>query len=819
MSTMGQDIRHAVRVLRKSLLFSAAAAGTMALGIGAATAIFAFLNGVLLQPLPYPEPSRLVLLWETSERMQQIIGYREIPASPALALTWRDRSRSLECAGFFRGVSQNFSGHGEAERLRGARVTAGVFQALRVPPLLGRVTTEAEEREGRDAVIVLSHRLWKTRFHAAPDIVGRQIRVDDRQLTVLGVMPEGFNFPRGSEHPMEARVPEETQFWRPLAFSPADRNNTGDHSLSAVARLKPGITPRQARDELASLTQAVYSQVSPEAVKEFQVSVSPYQDQMVQRVRPALLMLGVAVLLLLLIACVNVAGLLLVQSVARRKEMAVRAAVGAGPGRLARQVVLESLLLGLLGGAGGSLPAVWGVHVMRGLAGPRMPRVDSIAVDPLALAFTIVISLATACLFGLAPALSAARVDLVDALKDGSRTTGSRAHNRLRAALVVAEIALSMVLLSGAGLLLRSFWQLLQSERGFQITRVLTMKIPLPSYRYSTPAQRQNFFHELLRNVENLPQVESAGLVNQLPLTGEGNIHTVRVEGRAARPAEEPIAEVREATPGYFTTLRTPLRRGRWLTAADAKADATVAVVNETMARRYWPGEDALGKRFSLGERAGAPLFTVVGISADARQARLDKTPYPQFYMPFERGNSSEMALAVRTRTTPESLAAAIRAEIRRLDPAQPVVQLKTLEQILDEGVAERKLQTLVLSIFAFFALLLAAVGLHGVIAYAAAQRTREFGIRLALGARKQQILGAVMGQGMKVAAAGVLAGLVCSLAAARLLSGFLYGVRPADPATLVTVAALFLSSALAATLAPAWRALRVDPVRALHDE
>lgn len=819
MTTIWQDLSHAARTLRKTPLFALAASGTLALGIGAATTIFAFLNGVLLRPLPYPDASRLVLLWETSERMQQVLGYREIPASPVMALTWRDRSRSLQSAGFFRSATQNFSGEGEPERIRGARVTAGVFQTLAVRPLLGRTVNTTEETPGSDDVIVLSHRLWKARYHADPNIVGRRIRVDDRLLTVLGVMPEGFNFPRGSEHPMEARAPEETQFWRPLVFSPADRRNTGNHSISTIARLQPGVSPDQARAELASLTQAVYSQVSPQAAREFQVSVSPYQQQMVKQARPVLFMLGVAVLLVLLIACVNVAGLLIVQSIARRKEMAVRAALGAGPARLTRQVLSESLLLAVAGGAAGSLLAVWGVHVMRALAGPRMPRVDSISVDPLALAFALLVSLATACLFGLAPALSAARVDLLDALKDGARSGGSISHHRLRSALVCSQIALSMVLLCGAGLLVRSFWQLTRAERGFQVERVLTMKVPLPNYRYSSPAQRQSFFRDLLRNVEALPQVENAGLVNQLPLTGEGNIHSVRIEGRTVNSAEEPIAEVREATPGYFSTLRTNLRRGRWLNESDSAATVPVAVINETMARRYWPGEDPLGKRFALGERANAPMLTVVGICADARQARLEKAPYPQFYMPFEHGGSSEMALAVRTRSAPESLAAAVRDVIRRLDPAQPVVQVKTLEDILDEGVADRSLQTLVLLSFAFFALLLAAIGLHGVIAYAAAQRTREFGVRLALGATRGRILSSVLAQGMRIAAAGVLAGALISLASGRLLAGFLYAVKPADPATLFSVATLLLCCAFAATLLPAWRAMRVDPVRALRNE
>lgn len=814
-----QDTKHATRALRKSPLFTLAVTGTIALGIGAATTIFALLNGVLLRPLPYPESERLALIWETSDRMQQMFGYREIPASPMMAGVWRERTSTLESVGFFSGLSQNFAGEGVAERIRGARVTSSVFQALRVRPIAGRTISPEEEIPGRDGVIVLSHRLWKSRFQQSPGVIGRQIRVDDKELTVIGVMPEGFTFPRGSEHMSEHRIPEETQFWRPMAFSPSEKKNLGNHSIGTIGRLKPGVSLEQARQELAALSSGLYSQVSPAAAKEFQVAVNSYKDQMVARTRPAMLMLGGAVLLVLLIACVNVAGLLLVQSISRRREMALRAAVGAQPARLAWQVLAESILLGLLGGAAGTMLAVWGVHLIRGLAGSRIPRLDTISVDPAVLGFAFLISLGTACLFGFAPALSAARVDLVETLKEAGRASGTSGHHRLRTALVVAEISLSMVLLCGAGLLVRSFWQLMQAERGFQVTRILTLRIPLPRYRYAEPQQRHAFFNELLRNVEALPTVESAGLVNQLPLTGEGNIHTVRIEGSVTRSAEEPIAEVRETTPGYFTTLRTALKRGRWLNPGDAASGLQVAVVNETMASRYWPGQDAIGKRFKMGERAEAPWITVVGICADARQARLDKSPYPQFYLPFERSNSSEMALAVRTKTDPELVTAALRAEIFKLDRSQPVTQVKTLEEILDEGVADRKLQMVILASFALFALVLAAVGLHGVIAHAVAQRTREFGVRLALGATQKQILTAVLSHGLRLTLAGILIGLACSLAAGRLLSSFLYGVRSGDPVTFGAVAFLLLLCAAAATFMPAARAMSVDPIRALRDE
>lgn len=814
-----QDFTHAARVFRKSPLFTLAAAGTLALGIGAATTIFALLNGVLLRPLPYPDPDRLALIWETSERMRQMLGYREIPASPMMAQLWREQARSLEQVGLFSGVRHNFAGEGPAERLRGARVTSGVFGALGIHPVMGRVIDAAEEEPGRDGVIVLSYGLWESRFQKSPSIVGERIRVDDTELTVIGVMPPGFNFPRGSEHVSDSRIPEETQFWRPLALSPAEKKNLGNHSIGTIARLRHGASAVQSQQELASLSLGLYSQVSPAAAKEFQVAVNPYREQMVARTRPAILMLGAAVLLLLLVACVNVAGLLVVQSIARRREMALRAAVGAAPARLARQVLAESLLLGAAGALGGALLALWGVHLIRSLAGGLLPRFETVSVDSHSLGFAILVSLATACLFGLAPALSSIRVDLAGTLKESGRASGTAGHHRLRTALVVAQISLSMVLLSGSGLLLRSFWQLMQAERGFQVAGVLTMRIPLPRYQYPEPTQRHAFLNEVLRNVQNLPMVESAGLVNQLPLTGEGNIHAIRIEGRSARAAEEPIAEVRETTPGYFAPLRTPLRRGRWLTAADGASAAHVAVVSETMASTFWPAEDPIGKRFIMGERAGAPWITVVGVCADARQARLDKAPHPQFYIPFEISNSTEMTLAVRSSMQPEAITAAIRAAVRRLDSSQPLTQIKTLDQILDEGIADRKLQTFVLLCFAVFALLLSAVGLHGIIAFAVAQRTREFGIRLALGAGKQQIFSLVAGHGLTVALGGVVLGLACAFAAGRLLSGFLYGVQPTDTATFAAVTGLMVLCTAVATLGPAVRAMRLDPIRTLRDE
>jgi putative ABC transport system permease protein len=481
-------------------------------------------------------------------------------------------------------------------------------------------------------------------------------------------------------------------------------------------------------------------------------------------------------------------------------------------------VLGESLLLACLGCIVGVFFAVWGVSLLRGAAGSMFPRLDSAGVDGGVLLFALGVSLALALLFGLVPALRLPRINLAEALKGGGRTASAQGHHRLRTTLVAIEVAASMVLLAGAGLLARSMWQILGTERGFDVNNVLTLRLPLAAYRYPAAEQREAFVRQVVENIAALPQVECAGLVQQPPLTGDADIHTISLEGRPARPGEEPIAEIRYISPGYFQAIRLPLRRGRLLTSGDGKDQPRVAVVNETLARRFWPGEDPIGKRFRLGSRANIPWFSAVGVVADARQAGLDKEARPQVFVSFDQDTFSSMAVVVRTRTDPASAASAVREEIRKLDPAQPVLGMKTLTGILDESIADRRLHAVVLGAFAIFSLLLAAVGLHGVIAYSAAQRAREFAIRIALGADRRSILWMILSEGLRLGLIGMLAGAACSAALGRLLEGLLYGVRPADAPTFAAVSALLLLCCLIASLVPARRAMTVDPVVTLNE-
>jgi putative ABC transport system permease protein len=687
-----------------------------------------------------------------------------------------------------------------------------------VAPILGRLFTEADEKAGRGDLIVLGERLWRNHFGARADIVGQTIRLDNEPFTVTGVLPQSFTFPRGYEISTDLRPMEHPNFWRPLLLSPSDRTNYGNHNTSAIARLKPGVTVGTAQAELAAMSAAVYRSVAPAAAGEFGVAVVGYHDNLVRNTRASLLLLGAAVFLVLLTACANVAGLLLVQAAARQREMALRASLGAAPARLIRQVFVESLLLSLAGCLAGTVLSFWGIQALRGLAGARFARLDTVSVDAASLAFSLAAAALTALLFGLAPAFFAARLNLSDQLRDGARAGSGTAHHRFRAVLVVGQVALSMTLLSAAGLLARSFYSVLQANRGFQVSRVLTMRIPLPRYNYPTAEAQRAFFDRLLTQVSALPGIESAGIINQLPLTGEGNIHAVTIEGKPAQPGEEPVAEDRYVTPGYFQTLRLPLRAGRWLGASDHGAAPRVAVINETMARRFWPGESPIGKRFRLGSRAWIPWVEVVGVIADSRQASLEKAITPQIFSPFAQAPTGDMCLAVRTGSAPERAVPAIRDVIRSIDAGQPVTQVRTLEEVLAESVSSRRLQTFVLGAFSVFALLLAAAGLYGLVAWSVAQRTREFGIRAALGARRGQVLGLVFSQGARLSLLGAALGLAAALALGRFLEGFLYGVEPGDAFTLAGVAFVLLASAGLATLVPAWRASRVEPTVALRE-
>jgi putative ABC transport system permease protein len=813
------DLLQAGRFFRRTPAFTTAVVATLALGIGGATTVFSFVNGVLLKPLPYAQPERLVLVWETLERLQKILGYREIPVSPAMAREWESQNRNFENMAAFRNGVVNLAAGGPPERVTQALVSAQLFDVLQVQPALGRTFTAAEEAGGHQDLVVLSHRLWQRRFAGARDVLGRTVRLDDQLCTVVGVMPPGFEFPRGSEHPQDPTRAEGTELWRPLALSPEMRKNFGNNSLSMIGRLKPGISATAAQSEIRAIEVRVMQAVAGAGASEWGAVAVPYLENMVQDTRPALLLISAAVGLVLLIVCVNVAGLLLVATIGRRREMAVRAALGASPARLARQMMAESLALALAGCAAGTLIAFWSVHLLRTAGGMRIPRLEAVAIDGRVLAMTVGLSLLVTLVFGLVPALTVMRFEAGETLKQGGRgLTGS--HQRLRTALVAAEVALSVVLLTGAGLLARSFYTVLTQDRGFDTASVVTARIPLARYRYAEPQKRLAFSRQLLENVAALPAVESAGLISALPLTGDDDISCVSVEGAAAtRFGEEPVAEFRQVSAGYFRAMRLELKQGRFLANGDGPDSQKVVVINETMARTLSPGRNPLGLRIKKCGRAALPWQTVVGVVADVRQAGLERKPRMQVYVPFDQEPSFQLGLVARTRGDTSTLTAAIRAQVRLLDPDQPVLGVQTMEELVSESTAGRRLQLCLLAAFAVFALALASTGIHGVVAYSVAQRRREFGIRMALGARKDGILRMVLEQGLWVTMGGITAGAAGALALGRLLAGFLYGVKANDGATFAAVAGLVLLCALAAMLVPARRAMSVDPVQALREE
>ncbi len=815
-----QDLRHAATVMRKSPGFTAAAVLTLGLGIGATTTMFSVMNGVLLKPLPYPEAQRLVMVWETGEIVRAAMGFTEVPVSPGMAGEYQRQSTSFESLGIFASRMANLTGGGEAERVRGARVTPDLFATLRVKPALGRGFLPEEDTAGKDAVVVLSNGLWQRKFGGSPDALGKTLRIDDREYAIVGVMPEGFEFPRGNEHPKRPIVAEKTEFWRPMPIQAGERSNYGNHSFGIVARLKPGVTLERAQSELQAIEKRVVARVGQGKPEDWSVQLTPYLENMVQRSRPALMMLSLAVLMVLLIACVNVAGLLLVQSIARRREMALRAALGATPARLTAQVLAESVLLSVLGCAAGCLLTFWGVHAMRGLAGVKLPRMDQVGVDWTVMLFATAVSVVTGILFGLAPAAGAARVDLVETLKEGGRGGTSKGHHRIRTSLVVVEVALSMVLLTGAGLLVRSFVKVLEAEKGFDTANIVTMNIPLPAYRFPKSEQKVAFCRRALDEVEGLPGVQRAGVISRIPLSGSYDINTVVVEGRPkGKSGETPIAEFREISESYFDTMGVPLKAGRMTTRSDGPESQLVVVVSQAMATKLWPGQDPIGKRIKRGDREDIPWLTVVGVVGDVRQAEIEESPRPQAYVPMEQAGIYDMALVIRTSGDTGTMASAARQAIRRIDPDQPVLQIRTMEQCLEDSMAARKLQTVLIGGFALFALVLAAVGLNGVIAYSVSQRMKEFGIRVALGAQRGSILRNIVGHGLALAAVGVAVGGAAALALGKLVAGFLYGVKPADVVTLAGVAVALLVCAASATLAPARRAMKVDPMEALREQ
>ena len=801
------DLRYAARLQRKNPAFTIIAIIALALGIGANTAIFSVVNTVLLRPLPYKDPERLVMVWEDATKQ----GYpRDTPAA-ANFVDWRDQSQNFEGMAAIADESFNLTGSGDPERLEGRRVSATMFPLLGVEPQIGRVFTAAEDQPGAQRVVVLSYPLWQRRFGGDPGIIGQSLTLNGESYVVVGVMPARFQFPSSDD-----------QAWVPIALTQQDAGNRNRHYLQVLGRLKPGVSLTQAQSEMSTIAARLQQQY-PQSNAELGAVVQPLQEHLVGDIKPALLVLLGAVGLVLLIACANVANLLLARAAVRQKEIAVRVALGAKRSRLIRQFLTESVLLSTLGGLVGLAIAYGGLILLKAFIPENISQAREISIDVKVLAFTFLVSVATGLIFGLAPAIQAARFNQIDTLKEGGRdaATGGSGQ-RLRGLLVTAEVAISLVLLIGAGLLINSFLRLRNVDPGFRTDNLLTMKIVLPEPKYEEMARRSAFYTELVNRVQSLAGVRSAAVTSNLPLYRQGNSISIGIEGQPAPPpGQERIVVTRIISPGYLDTMSIPVLRGRGLTEQDTETTPNVVVVSETMARRYWPGEDAVGKRIAVGRiRKPEDWVQVVGVAKDVRQFELNAEPKPQMYLTYRQmGFFDSRDLVVKTDVDPASMAATVRKAVWEIDKDQPVSNIQTMDQILAESIARQRFSMLVLAIFAAVALVLAGVGIYGVMSYSVAQRTHEIGIRMALGAQTGAVLKLAVGYGMKLVIAGIAIGLIAAFALTRVMSTLLFGVTATDPTTFALISLLLIAVAVLASYVPARRATRVNPIIALRYE
>jgi len=804
---MFKDLRYAFRIFLRKPGFALIAVLSLALGIGANTAIFSVVNSVLLRPLPYKDPERLVMVWEDASKF----GYPHDTPAAANYVDWRDQNTVFEGMAAIADNSFNLTGAGDPERLEGRYVSATLFPLLGVDPQIGRTFTAAEDQPGSNRVVVLSYALWQRRFGGDNSIVGKPLNLNGETYTVVGVMPARFQFPSS-----------DNQVWVPIAFTSEDAANRNRHYLQVLARLKPGTTLEQAQTEMHTIAARLQQQY-PQSNTDLGAAVTSLHEHVVGDIKPALLILLGAVGLVLLIACANVANLLLARAAVRQKEIAVRIALGARRQRLIRQFLTESVLLATIGGVVGLMIAYGGLMVLRAFIPENIAQTGQISIDLKVLGFTFVVAMITGLIFGLAPAIQAARFNQTETLKEGGRdsATGS-SGKRIRGLLVMAEVAVSLVLLIGAGLLINSFLRLRSVDPGFRADNLLTMKVVLPQPKYPDFERRSAFYTALVQRVQSVAGVKSAAVTTNLPLYRQGNSIGVSIEGQPPPPpGQENIVVTRIISPAYFDTMTIPLLSGRSFTDQDVRTSPRVVVISEATARRYWPGQDAVGKRIGAGRiQRPEDWFQVIGVVKDVRQFELTADPRPQMYLSYRQmGFFPSDDLVVKTEVDPASLAATVRNAVWEIDKDQPVSNIRTMDEILTQSIARQRFSMLLLAIFAGVALTLAAVGIYGVMSYSVAQRTHEIGIRMALGAQTGAVLKLAVGYGLKLVIAGIAIGLIAAFALTRVMSTLLFGVTATDATTFTLISLLLIAVAALASYIPARRATKVNPIVALRYE